>query len=106
MNLEEQIRLHKSLSQKIEEFEEQKKQLAQSILKAMTGKSLQLGGYRVNRYSRLSIKLTLEHARTLQATKFEESIDRDKIKTLYKNGHPIEGVSELEYIQVITLKDA
>lgn len=45
MNLEEQIRLHKEISQKIEELEEQKKALGQTIMQAMSSKSLQVDRY-------------------------------------------------------------
>lgn len=100
MNLEEQIRLHKEISQKIEELEEQKRTLSQSIMQAMPGKNLQLGGYVVKRFSRLSISMTPDQARSLNAVKFEEVIDKEKIKMLYKSGHPITGVKEVAYIQI------
>jgi hypothetical protein len=99
MNLEEQIQLHKQLSLKIEELEEQKKALGQSILLAMTDKTLQIGNYLVKRFSRLSISTPLEVAIGLKATKMEETVDKEAIKLLYKAGSPIEGVKEISYIQ-------
>lgn len=100
MTLEEQIRLHKEISLKLEELEEQKKALGLSILEAMQGKSLQMGFYLVKRYTRLSISMTLDQARLYNAVKMEEVVDKEKIKTLYKNGTPVPGVKECEYIVV------
>lgn len=103
MNLQEQIKLHKSLSRQIEALEAQKKQLSASILGAMTDKSLQFGSYFVKRCSRLSIKLSLDQARELNAIKVQETVDRDKIKLLHRAGRPIPGVSETEFIQIFEL---
>ena len=100
MSLEDQIRLHKEISIKIEELEEQKKALGQAIMQAMTGKSLQIGGYLVKRYSRLCISTTPDQARLFHAVKFEEVVDKDKIKTLYKSGTSLPGVKEIDYIQI------
>lgn len=100
MKLEEQIQLHKEISKKIEELEEQKKNLSLSIMQSMSGKSLQLGRYLVRRFSRLSISTTLDQARTVNAIKTEEVVDKEKIKALYKSGQPFPGVKEIEYIQI------
>jgi hypothetical protein len=100
MNLQDQVRLHKELSKKIEELELQKKALGVAILQQMIAKTLSFPGLVVRRCNRLSIKLTVEEARSLNAVKWEEIVDKDKIKALYNNGHSIEGVSEIEYIQI------
>lgn len=100
MNLEEQIKLHKELSQKIEELEQQKKVLGSTILQQMQDKTLRVGGFLVRKYNRLSIKLTVEEARAFEATKMEEAVDKDKIKALYHKGNPIPGVTQIEYIQI------
>lgn len=100
MNLEEQIRLHKEISQKIEELEQQKRALSVSIMRQMTDKTLRLGNYLVRKCTRLSIKLTIEEAKALGATKLEEMIDKEKIKALYQKSKTIPGVTEIEYIQV------
>lgn len=100
MSLEDQIRLHKELSQNIEELELQKKELGLAILQQMTEKTLSVPGYIVRRCQRLSIKLTIEEARLLNAVKMEETVDKDKIKDLYNNGESVQGVSEIEYIQI------
>ena len=102
MNLEEQVKLHKELSLQIEALEEQKKVLGLSIMQAMTDKTLKVPGYLVRCFNRLSIKLSLEEARSLNAVKFEETVDKDKIKALCKDGQLINGVSEIKYIQVST----
>lgn len=104
MNLEEQVLLHKEISLKIQELEVQKKALTQSILQEITSTSLQLGRYFVRRCSRLSIAVPLDQARHYDAVKLEEVVDKEKLKTLYKNGMAIPGVSESEYI-VVSLRD-
>lgn len=100
MTLEEQIRLHKQLSQKIEELEEQKKKLGQSIMQQMQSKTLIVGTLLVKKFSRLSYKVTIDEAKKYQATRMEEVVDKDKIKTLFLNGHAIPGVTQIEFIQV------
>jgi hypothetical protein len=100
MTLQDQIRLHKELSKKIEEMEEQKRQLGIAILQQMQSKTLQVPGFFVRHCSRLSIKLTLEEARSFNAIKLEETVDKDKVKALYNGGNNIDGVSEIHYIQV------
>jgi hypothetical protein len=100
MDLEEQIKLHKALSKKIEEMEEQKKALGLAIMQQMQSKTLQIPGFVVRCFNRLSIKLSIEEARSLNAIKLEEIVDKDKIKTLYNSGQLIKGVSEIQYIQI------
>jgi hypothetical protein len=100
IELLQQIKLHKELSKKIEELEEQKKLLGLSIMAQMADKTLKIPGYIVRRCSRLSISVPLEKARLLQATKMQEIVDKERIKSLYNSGQPIEGVKEITYIQV------
>ncbi len=100
MELEEQIRLHKEISKKIEELEEQKRLLSQAIMQSMSEKTLQMGSYFVRRYSRLSITMTPDEARPYNAVKLEETVDKEKIKELFKQGNSIAGVKEIEYIQI------
>ncbi len=100
MTLEEKVRLYKEISQQIISLEEQKKNLSQTILQEMAGKSLQIGSYQVKRTSRLTISTTLDQARTYQATKMEEIVDKEKIKTLHTTDNPIPGVKTIEYILV------
>lgn len=100
MNLEEKIKLHRDLSNKINEMEEQKKSLGLAIMQEMQSKTLRLGGCLVRCCSRLSIKLSIEEARSLNAVKLEETVDKDKIKTLYNQGLSINGVNEIHYIQI------
>jgi hypothetical protein len=101
MELEEQIRLHKAISKRMEELEEKKRELSQSIMAAMTDKTLQVNGYLVKRFSRLSISLTPEQARPFGAVKMEEVVDKEKLKALYKSGEPIPGVKEISFIHVL-----
>ncbi len=69
-------------------------------MKQMQNKTLQIPGFLVRRCSRLSIKMTLEEARSINAICVEESIDKEKIKALYNCGNKINGVTEIHYIQI------
>jgi hypothetical protein len=100
MDLEDQIKLHKALSKKIGEMEEEKKALGLAIMQQMQSKTLRIPGFIVRCCNRLSIKLSLEEARSLNAVKLEEVVDKDKIKDLYHSGQSINGVSEIYYVQV------
>lgn len=100
MHLQDQVRLHKELSKKIEELESQKKNLALAIMQQMTSKTMAMPGFIVRRCNRLSIKVSLEEARALDAIQLEETINKDRIKALYNAGHPISGISEIQYIQI------
>jgi hypothetical protein len=60
----------------------------------------------VKQYERLSIRTTLEEARTHDAVKMEEVVDKKKIEALVKQGLLIGGVSELRYIQVSLAKQS
>jgi hypothetical protein len=98
--LENQIRLHKEISKKIDELETQKRQLGIAIMQQMQSKTLQIPGFFVRHCSRFSIKTSLEEARSFNAVRLEEAIDKDKIKALYNCGHQINGVTEIHYIQI------
>ena len=101
-DLQDQVRLHKELSKKIEELESQKKDLGAAIMQQMTDKLMVLPGFVVRRCNRLTIKLTIDQARALSAIKLEETVDKEKIKALYHSGQSISGVSEIQYIQIAT----
>lgn len=105
MNLQDQVKLHKELSKKIEELESLKKDLGIAIMQQMTDNALRLPGFIIRRYNRICIKTTIEQARAFSAVKLEEIIDKDKIKALYKNGQSIDGVSEIQYIQISSTAD-
>lgn len=98
--LEEQIRLHKTISKRIAQLEEERKLLGLAIMQQMAGNVLNIPGYCVKRYKRMSIKLSIEDARSLNAVKLEEIVDKDKIKMLVSNGKSIPGVSETQFIQI------
>jgi len=100
MDLEEQIKSYYEIGKKLDELQEQKKALSASIIEQMTDKSIKIGDYMVRRYRRLSIQLSIDEARSIDAVKMEEAIDRDKIKTLHQQGMPISGVSESYYIHI------
>lgn len=99
--LQNQIRLHKEISKKIDELETQKRQLGTAIMQQMQSKTLKIPGYFVRRCSRLSINTSLDEARSFDAVRLEETVDKEKIKVLYASGNPISGVSEIHYIQIL-----
>lgn len=103
MDLEEQIRLHKELSKQINDLEEKKKVLGGQILQQMTTKILQVPGYVVKQYSRLSYSISVDEARQYGAVKLEETVDKAKLKTLHQEGQRIQGVNEINYIQISEL---
>jgi hypothetical protein len=100
MNLEEQVRKHKEISRKIEELEAEKKALGETILQTMSNKSMRLGSYVVKRCSRITISSTLDQARSFQAIRMEEVVDKEKLKELYRSGVEIPGVKTIEYVQI------
>lgn len=100
MNLEEQIKLHKEISKQIEELEEKKKNLGMQILQQMKEKTLKIPGFLVRHCRRLSFNLSVEEARVYGAVKMEETVDKVKLKALYHEGHSINGIQEVNYIQI------
>ncbi len=100
MNLEEQIKRHKEISIKVEELEEEKRALTQSILQSMTDKFHQIGNYQVRRQSKIIVTTSLEDARHLEATKMEETVDKDLLKALHKGGQIVAGVREIHFIAI------
>ncbi|OGN63652.1 MAG: hypothetical protein A3E80_02660 [Chlamydiae bacterium RIFCSPHIGHO2_12_FULL_49_9] len=100
MTFEEQIKTYRELGDKINELELQRKALGFEIIQQMEEKTVKMGGFVVRHYKRLSIKLSIEEARIFDATKMEEVVDKDRIKALYEQGEPVQGVSEIEYIHV------
>lgn len=93
MTLEEDVESYKALAAHIAELEKQKKELSGKILGQMTQKTMQISGYSIKKYERLTMKLSIDQARALGATKMEEVLDRPKIKELYLSGKEISGVS-------------
>ncbi|MBI3508508.1 MAG: hypothetical protein HY069_02575 [Chlamydiia bacterium] len=73
-------------------------------MRQMEGKQMRVADYIVRKYRRLAIKLSLEDARIISATKMEEVVDKEKIKELHRQGDVIPGVSEFEYISVALVK--
>lgn len=63
-----------------------------------------IGEYEVAKRTRINIKVDIEKARELGATKTEEKVDNAKIKNIYKSGVKIEGVTETEYLSVRRVK--
>lgn len=102
--LEEQVKAYKELGSTIETLEERRKAIGAEIMQQMQGNSMRVANYNVRKINRLSIKLSLEEARAFDAIKMEETVDKDKIKYLYNSGQKIQGVSEIEYIQITQSK--
>lgn len=104
-SLLEQVRRHKELTLKVNELEKERKALGVTILEQMRGKVMQIDEYSVKRYTRLNYKVTLDDARTLGATKMEETLDKEKLKALFSQNHDIPGMSEFEYIVIMQTKE-
>ena len=105
MTLEEKVSAYKELRSKIEELESQKKIIAAEILQLIPQetKAVQVSGSTVRRISRLSIKISIENAKILDAVKMLEVVDREKIKKLFERGDDIPDVEEIHSIQVYSL---
>lgn len=99
MTLEEKILEYKALNAKIKELEESKQKVYQEILSSFPPDktSIHSENFRVNQYTRLSIKTSLEDARPFKATKTEEVVDKDKIKELVLSGIFVPDVTESRY---------
>jgi len=102
VDLEQKVISYKELADQIKALEEQKETLSKEILELMPKelKTIRLSSFQVRRIGRLSIKTSLEVARTFDAIKTEEVVDKEKIKSLILEGHFVPDVSEIEYIQV------
>ena len=107
MELEEKIARYKDLGRQIDELEKQKKALVAEILLSLPkeSKTIQVAGNSVKRIRRLSIRTSLEAAKLFEAVKMQEVVDKAKIKRLYEQGQAIPDVTEIEYIQVSSLKE-
>lgn len=104
--LEDQVKAYKDLSNQIAELDEKRKTLSAKILQMLSkdAKTFYIAGYRVQRFERLSIKISVENARILGATKNEEVINKDEIKRLHRLGHAIPDVELKESLIVYNLK--
>ncbi len=100
MTFDDQVRKYKELSRTIDDLEQEKKALGGYIMQQMKDKSMRVGDFIVKRFMRLSIHLSVEDARILNAVKQEEVVDKEKVKALYHSGQQVQGVSEVHYIQI------
>jgi uncharacterized protein (UPF0335 family) len=101
----QKIERHKQVSQQIESLEEEKKALGAEIMHTMTDSVLKVPGFVVKRLKRTLIKTSLEKARQLGAVKWQETVDKDKIKELIGLGTVVEDVNEIQYIQISETAD-
>ncbi len=106
MSLEEKVRTYKELRAKIKEMEAQTKTLIAEILELMPTetKSIRVAEYQVRRWVRFSVRTSLETARLFDATKMEEVVDKDRLKQLFEQGHPIPDVSQSQLINITKIK--
>lgn len=104
--LESKVKAYKELSNQIAELDEKRKILGDEILQMLSksAKTFYIAGYRVQRFERLSIKISLEDARILGATKNEEVINKEEIKRLHQLGHAIPDVQLKESLIVYNLQ--
>lgn len=99
MTLEEKIIEYKALQEQIKALEEKKAELYKQILASFPRDSGEINSenYRVKRYTKFTIRTTVEEARAFQATKVEESVDKEKIKELIHSGIFVPNVTEASY---------
>jgi hypothetical protein len=104
--LEIQLKEYKELSKHIRELEERRKELGKNLLQNFPcpANKYQTPNFRVSRHQRVSIKTPLEQARIFNATKFEENIDKEKLKALYSTGTSVPGITTTEYIMINPVK--
>lgn len=98
------VNAYKKISLSIHDLEEKKKALSEKIMERMHERTIRVAHFSVRKIRRLSIKLSLDEARTLNATKVEEIVDKDKIKDLFQRGESIQGVTEIQYLQITASK--
>lgn len=107
MELEEQVRRYKEIMRQVEELEKERKAISASIMERMKGgKLLLVADYVVRKIQKFTYAVSIEEARKLNATKMEERIDKDKLKSLYAAGSEVKGLSHFHYLQVSISKDA
>lgn len=104
MTLEEKMAAYREICREIHRLEEEKKTLAQEILTEMPSKKMAFPGYIARVYTRLLIRIPMEQARMLDATKMVEQVDKDKISEIHKSGVALEGVREISYLVVTSEK--
>jgi hypothetical protein len=99
MSLEEKILKYRQLQEHIKLLEEQKQKIYQEILQSFPKDSQEIfsDNFRLRRYFRLTIRTSLEEARTFDATKTEEFVDKEKIKKLIHQGILVPNVTEASY---------
>ncbi|MEN9343400.1 MAG: hypothetical protein RLZZ453_187 [Chlamydiota bacterium] len=102
MSLEENIIKYKQLQEAIKKLEEEKQNVYKEILQAFPPdeKEIFSENYQVKKHLRVTIRTTLEEARSFQATKIEEVIDKQKIKEYIRQGIAIPNVTETGYFFV------
>ncbi len=97
--LEEKILRYKQIQEQVKKLEEEKQHVYKEILQSFPQEETEIFSerYRVKRYSRMTIKTTVEEARVFQATRIEEIIDKEKIKELVQSGILVPNVTEASY---------
>jgi hypothetical protein len=102
MSIIEKIKTYRELRRKIDELDEHRRQLGAEILELMPAENdhLCIADYQVKRIVRLSIKTSLETAKSFGAVKMQEVVDKEKIKTLYESGQTIPDVSKIQFVQI------
>ena len=110
MSLEEKVISYRELALKIAELESEKKLLSQEILMLMprNAETLRIQNLQVKRFTRLTIKTSLEDAKIFGAIKIEEVVDKDALKKLLSQGIFIPDITESTFIivsKVVTEKE-
>jgi hypothetical protein len=99
-DLEELVREYLKLSKEINALEIRKSALNREISDRVSEKKTEVADGIVRRFERLSIRTPIEVARGLGATKTEEVLDKDMLKSLHESGSVIQGITLLSFVQV------
>ena len=101
MDLEVQVKRHKEISRLIDELEKERKAIGVALLERMKGgKLLLVADFVIKKVQRFSFAVSIEEARKHNATKMEEAVDKEKLKSLFIEGSDIKGISQFQYVQV------
>ncbi|HLB52870.1 MAG TPA: hypothetical protein VJK48_04105 [Chlamydiales bacterium] len=103
-SLSNQLERYNRLLQKQDALCKEKKQLTESILSSMSSEMVETSQLKAIREQKLSIRTSLEEARTFGATKMVEQVDKEKIEDLYLSGVSVPGVKLLSHLSVKSKK--
>ncbi len=100
--LEEKLKEHREMSDRIRACEKRKKEITEELLKILprATRKYETPHFKASRQERVNIRTSLEDAKALHATKTEEVVDKEKIKSMYISGQQIPGITKTEFFLV------